>query len=147
MNYLFILALLSGAAIATQAGLNSQLGLVLKSPLIAACIAFFVSVIFTFVAIVITDKDYPSSATLKSVPVYLWFTGGILSAFAVSMLYYLIPKIGVGVVMSYALTGQLIIGVIIGHFGWFGLPVKPINPAKVVGVIVLIFGVILMSEK
>ena len=71
----------------------------------------------------------------------------MLSAFAVSMFYYLIPKLGVGIVMTYALTGQLIIGVVIGHYGWFGLPVKPLSPAKISGVIVLIFGVILMSKK
>jgi transporter family-2 protein len=82
---------------------------------------------------------------IKSVPWYLWFTGGALSAFGVGMFYYLIPKMGVGSMMSYALSGQILIAIIASHFGWFDLPVKPINAIKFSGAIALIVGVLLLN--
>jgi transporter family-2 protein len=63
----------------------------------------------------------------------------------VGMFYSLIPKMGVGSMMSYALSGQILIAVITSHFGRFELPVRPITTLKVVGVISLITGVLLLN--
>ena len=147
MNTMSIFAFLSGVAIATQASLNAQLGHLLQNPLLATCVAFGSSILFTLLAVVAYTKEYPSTEILRTVPVYLWFSGGILSAFGISMFYYLIPKMGVGSMMSFALTGQLIVAVVIGHFGWFDLPVKPITLGRLAGVVAFIFGVILINKK
>ena len=61
------------------------------------------------------------------------------------MFYYLIPKMGVGSMMSYALSGQIIIAVLASHFGWFDLPVKPLSLVKLLGAATLIFGVFLLN--
>jgi len=145
VSYLSLLALGAGAAIAIQAAINSQLGVLLKSSMLGTSIAFLVSCIFTVLAMVISIKQYPQMSDIKSVPLYLWFSGGALSAFGVGMFYYLIPKMGVGSMMSYALSGQIMIAVIVSHFGWLGLPMKQIDGLKVFGVISLITGVILLN--
>jgi len=75
----------------------------------------------------------------------LWFSGGALAAFGVGMYYFLIPKMGVGPMMSYALAGQLLLAVVASHFGWFDLPVKKIDFIKIVGIITLIVGIILIN--
>ncbi|PHR83287.1 MAG: hypothetical protein COA59_12760 [Colwellia sp.] len=145
MTYLSFLALAAGAAIAIQATMNSQLGVLLKSSMMGTTIAFLFSLIFTISAMLISVKSYPNLDEVKSVPLYLWFTGGALSAFGVGMFYYLIPKMGVGSMMSYALSGQILIAIIASHLGWFDLPVKPINTVKITGVILLIVGVLLIN--
>jgi len=147
MNYLSIIAFSSGAAISTQAAMNAQLGSLLKNPLLATCIAFCSSIFFILLAVMVYTKEYPSIEIIRSVPVYLWFSGGILSAFGISMFYYLIPQMGIGPMMSFALTGQLIVAVIAGHFGWFDLPIKPLTLGKLVGVVALIIGVILINKE
>lgn len=147
MKYLFIIALLAGAAISIQAAMNAQLGSLLRNPFLAACIAFCSSLVFTILIILFKTREYPSIEMLKSVPVYLWFSGGMLSAFGISMFYYLIPKMGMGSMMSFALTGQLIIAIIISHFGWFALPEKSLTLGKLVGVIALIIGIILINRE
>ena len=147
MNYPAIIALASGAAISTQAAMNAHLGNLLKNPLLATCIAFSSSIIFTLVATVFYTKDYPTIEIIRSIPVYLWFTGGILSALGISMFYYLIPKMGLGPMMSYALTGQLIIAVTASHFGWFDLPVSSLTTGKLAGVVALIVGVVLINQE
>lgn len=146
MNYWLIIAFTSGAAISIQAAMNAQLGNLLKNPLLASCIAFCSSIFFTLLAILVFTKEFPSTDIIRSVPVYLWFSGGILSAFAISMFYYLIPQIGIGPMMSFALTGQLIIAVISGHFGWFDLPLIPLTSGKFLGVVAMISGVLLINN-
>jgi len=87
----------------------------------------------------------PNVNTLRSVPVYMWFTGGMISALGVGLFYFLIPKMGVGQMMSFALTGQLITAMIISHQGWLNLPEKPIEIQSIIGAILMILGVILVN--
>lgn len=147
LNYLSFIAFASGAAISIQAAMNAQLGGLLKNPLLAACAAFSSSIFFTLLAVMVYTKEYPPAEIVRSVPVYLWFSGGILSAFAISMFYYLISKMGIGPMMSFSLTGQLVIAVIAGNFGWFNLPIKPLTLGKLVGVIALTIGVVLINSE
>lgn len=150
MNYFPILATAAGIAIAIQAAMNAQLGVLLKSSMSATTTAFFFSCIFSCFAIaasalLFSSKQLPQLADMKSVPVYLWFSGGVLSAFAVGLFYYLIPKMGVANMMSYALTGQILISVTASHFGWFQLPEVPINILKLGGAVFMIGGVLILN--
>jgi len=145
VSYLSLLALLAGVAIAIQATMNAQLGVLLKSSMVGTSVAFLFSFVFIVSAMLLLTKQYPKMDEIKSVPLYLWFSGGALSAFGVGLFYYLIPKMGVGSMMSYALSGQILIAIIASHFGWFDLPVKPINVIKISGTISLIIGVLLIN--
>jgi len=49
--------------------------------------------------------------------------------------------------MSLALTGQLIIAITSSHYGFFNLPIQPINPLKIVGVVLLIVGIVLINKE
>ena len=148
MNYLSLalIAFAAGAAIATQASLNAQLGVLLRSPLLATAVAFFSGLIFTLIACAAMVKNLPNVETLKAVPHYLWFSGGLLSTFGIATFYWLIPKMGIGPMLSYALAGQLILAMLAGHFGWFQLPVIPISTLKLVGVLSLILGIVFINN-
>ncbi len=145
MSILSFLALAAGAAIALQASMNAQLGVLLKSSMMGTSVAFFFGLVFTVSIMLLSAKQYPNLTEVKSVPLYLWFTGGALSALGVGLFYYLIPKMGIGSVMSYALSGQILIAIFASHLGWFDLPVKPIDRTKVMGVALLIVGVLLIN--
>lgn len=139
-----ILAVFAGAAITLQAGMNARLGVLFKNPLLATAIAFLLACIFTLIFMVATHRQLPIASDIKAVPTYLWF-GGILSAFGVGSYYYLIPKMGVGSLMSFALSGQLILAVIAGHFGWFEQPIKPITMKTIVGLLAMVLGIIFIN--
>lgn len=147
MNFLPLLALVAGAAIAIQATMNAQLGVLLKNSMLATSVAFICSFIFTVLAMATSNEHYPNVIEVKAVPLYLWFSGGVLSAFGVGMFYYLIPKIGVGTMMSYALSGQIVVAIIISHFGWFDSPIKTMNNYKLVGTILLVTGILLINKE
>lgn len=142
---LALLALFAGALIALQAGMNSWLGVLLKNTLLATVVAFFVSIIVSGVVMLSVTKQWPNVSDIQVVPWYLWL-GGVLSATGVGLFYLLIPKLGVGTMMSYALTGQLVLAVIISHFGWFELPQVSINQTKVIGIAAMIIGLVLINR-
>lgn len=127
--------------------MNAQLGKLLQNPVLAACVAFASSILFTTIALFAVTKEFPASDSIRAVPKYLWLSGGLLAAFAISMFYYLIPRMGIGPMMSFALSGQLIVAVGLGHLGWFDLPLKPINTTTSIGVGALITGIVLINYE
>ncbi len=47
--------------------------------------------------------------------------------------------------MSFALSGQLILAVVAGHFGWFEQPIKPITVKTIVGLFAMVVGIIFIN--
>jgi len=144
MTTLFTLAVLAGAAIAVQAGMNAQLGVMLRSPLLASCIAFSLGALFTALVLLVSGRAQPTVDVARSVPGWLWF-GGVFSALGVGLFYYLIPRMGVGPMMSVAVSSQLLIGVLASHFGWFELPVRTFDASRAFGLCALAVGVIFIN--
>jgi len=147
MNYLSLLAFVAGLLITAQTSLNTQLGQLLKSPLLATSIAFSSSLIFTLVTGWLFIKQYPSTDMIKTVPIYLWFCGGVFSASGVFLFYWLIPKMGVGAMISFAMSGQITLAIVASHYGWFNLPVTPITIKKFIGCASLVLGVFLINNR
>ncbi|MCV2403435.1 DMT family transporter [Marinomonas sp. C2222] len=146
MNIFPFLAVSAGVIIAVQGTLNAQLGFLLKNPLLGTSIAFLVAFLCMFSTFLVSVHRWPTFNEVFSVPAYLLFSGGILCAVGIGTMYYLIPKMGVGTLMSYSLCGQLIMAVVASHFGWFDLPQKPIDGIKSLGVMALIIGVVLLNS-
>jgi hypothetical protein len=55
-------------------------------------------------------------------------------------------QLGAAVAFSLIVAGQLIMSVIMDHFGLFGVPVNPVTPAKLLGFLLLIAGVVLIRK-
>lgn len=142
---LLLLSFIVGIMVVIQGGLNAKLGILLKSPLLATSAMFTMSTCFTAVAVLLTIKQLPSFQQLKLVPTYLWFTGAAFSFLAVSLFYYLIPKLGISTAVSFGLCGQIFFSMVAAHYGWFGLPVESIVPQKTLGVIAMIAGLFLIK--
>lgn len=140
-----LVALLAGAAIAVQAGLNASLGKQLGHPLFATVVAFGAGLGFTLIATLFVARLLPDAVVVRAVPMHLWFAGGLLSALAIVGVYWLIPRIGIATTMSFALTGQLLVALLAGHYGWFQLPVTAVSPTKIAGAVALLVGVVLVN--
>ncbi|WP_234401332.1 DMT family transporter [Pseudoalteromonas sp. T1lg23B] len=134
------------SCIAVQASMNAQLGSLLKSPILATVCAFIFSALYALVAFGAKGGRLPNAQLASNVPWYLWGLGGILSATGVGLCYFLIPKMGVGNLMSLVLSGQLLMAMIIGHFGWFDVPQASISMQKVVGIGAMVLGLMLVNR-
>ncbi len=129
----------------TQATVNSKLADSVQSPILAAFISFAVGTIALFVYILATGIPLSNLASAKDAPSIVWI-GGFLGAFFVSAMALLVPRIGVALAFSLAIAGQMLVTLLIDHFGFLGVPVKEINLMRVVGATLITIGVILIRK-
>jgi transporter family-2 protein len=58
----------------------------------------------------------------------------------------LAPRIGVAMTFSLIVAGQMLITLILDHFGFLGLPVKEINLARIGGILLISAGVVIIRK-
>lgn len=149
MKVLALMAMFAGGSIAVQAAMNARLGIYLKSAWLATGYAFLTSFLLIATLIVITHYKTIAGSfgqiTFSTIPWYLWCSC-VLSVIGVGTMYWLIPKMGVGIMMSYALTGQLVVAMLISHFGLFESPQKALSLGKLVGSVFLVIGIVLINK-
>lgn len=127
----FLLAALSGIAMAVQGTLNSSL--TQKTSLLSATL--IVHIIGTLVALVAVLAWRAPLLRYHwiSVPWYLYL-GGILSVLIVGLVALSIPKVGVCNATTAIIIGQVSMAVLIDHFGWFGISRLSWTPSQLLGV-------------
>jgi len=74
-------------------------------------------------------------------------TGGFLGAFFVTLTIISVPRIGTTAVMAMVITGQLITGAMLDHFGAFGLRQVPFSPLRALGILLLASGAWLIIKR
>lgn len=137
-----LLAVLGGAAVAIQGQINGGLGKKI-GVFEAAFISFIIGTVALFVVMLFFGKGNVS--TVVTVPKWL-LLGGLLGAFFVAISVFVVPKIGVAPTMIAVIAGQIVVGVIIDHFGLFGGQRIPIDTKKVVATI-LLFAALFLYQK
>lgn len=147
LYFLFILALTGGVFLAIQAGFNSQLGSLLKQPIIAVVASSISSVVFGLVILFLTEKGFTQTITSSQVPWHLWFIGGLFSVVGIYIYFYTIPKIGISKMIALGLCGQLIFSLIAGKYGWLNLPVEPLTTKRIIGALAMLIGIVLINTK
>ena len=146
MRLLFIAAALAaGALMPIQGSLNAQLGKLLPHPLQSSLTNFFVGSLVLALMLVVIRAPWPTTGALTAISPHL-FLGGVLGAIFVSIVLILIPRIGVLNVLAAALVGQLLISILIDHFGLFGVPVQPVSLSRVAGALSLAAGLALIQR-
>lgn len=142
----YVLPVLCGVTLATQAVVNGQLRSSIGSPLVAAFISFFTGTVLLFFLIIVTRQPVPSLHTLQQVSLIKW-TGGLLGAFFVTAVIVSIQKIPSANLFALIITGQFVTAMLIDHFGWLGAIQTAVNPLKLAGVVLLIAGAYLIIKK
>lgn len=136
---LLAMALISGALMPLQAGINGLLAKEVSSALNAATISFIVGALALLVLALI-QRESVSFETLKGLQWWHW-AGGLLGAFFVFTAAFVAPRIGALLFMALVLLGQLSSAVFLDHQGWVGYKEIPINLGKVAGLMLILGGV------
>lgn len=145
-NYFFIiLAVVAGMMMPTQAAINNRLAITVDSPILAAFVSFFVGTIALFLYVLAAGIPLGNLIDAKNAPLIAW-TGGILGAIFVASTVALVPRLGVALTFSLVIAGQMIITLVIDHFGILGVPEKSISLPRVFGVALITIGVILIRK-
>jgi transporter family-2 protein len=136
---------LAGGATALQAPTNARLATAVTGPVNAAFVSFAVgtAALGILAAILHTRPDIAAS---KELPWYAW-VGGLYGVIFVVAATWAVPRLGVAMTITLMVAGQLIVSLVLDHFGAFGVPRAPVNLGRIAGVALVIGGVILVRRS
>ena len=143
--FYLLLAVLSGFAISTQTGINSQLKSLLGNPALAALLSFCVGTLTMILVNVFQGNALPTTATWQSLR---WWhvLGGVIGAFHVTVVIIIAQKIGAGPTFGLIVAGQLLGALLFDHFGWLGFSIQPISWLRALGAVLIVAGVVLIRR-
>jgi transporter family-2 protein len=139
-----VLAVVAGILIAVQAPTNALLGKASGSPIVAAFISFVVGAIALGAVVGVTSGKIVAPG-LRQVPWYAWI-GGFYGAFFVAVAAFAAPRVGVGVLLTAAVAGQLAAALTLDHYGLLGLARHPVTITRAAGFVLVLVGVVLVRR-
>lgn len=140
-----LLAALAGAGLAVQAAVNIQLRAATGSALWAAIITAGLAVALLAGAQLFA-REVLIVTTLSQYPWWIWI-GGLLGGAYVFAIVALTRHLGVALVFASIVVGQLLTGLLIDHFGWFSVTVQRLTPARLLGAVLLVAGMLLIRWR
>jgi transporter family-2 protein len=139
-----LLVVLAGGATALQAPTNARLAGAVLSPVNAAFVSFAVGTIaLGIVALILQTR--PDMSAARGLPWYAW-VGGLYGAVFVVAAAWAVPRLGVALTITLMVAGQLLISLVLDHFGALGVPRQPLNLGRLAGVALVIGGVLMVRR-
>jgi len=140
-----LVVVLAGGATALQAPTNAKLATAVASPVNAAVISFAVgTTVLGIVAALMQTR--PDMAAARALPWYAWL-GGVYGACFVVAAAWGVPRLGVAMTITLMVGGQLLLSLILDHFGALGVPRQPLNLGRIAGVGLVLAGVLLVRRS
>lgn len=136
---LILAALVAGALVPVQAGINIQLRKLLGDPVQSAFISFLVGTLALGAYSLMARHPWPSLSEMARAPLWLW-VGGFLGACFVTATIYVGPKLGAATMTAFMLLGQLVASVVLDHYALAGYPEHPVTWTRLAGVALLVAG-------
>lgn len=138
-----LLAVLMGIMLAVYLPMNSVVARYLNSP-IAASVPFFLIALITSILLLFLSGDSTTLLNIKNVPPY-FFLAGFISAFMIIGTTFLIPGLGARQFFIVVLAGQIIMAMVLSHFGFLESPKDPITIKKLLGALLLFIGAVIST--
>ncbi|WP_180530614.1 DMT family transporter, partial [Staphylococcus haemolyticus] len=134
-----------GFAPPLQTTINSGLAQQMHNSLFASLVSFSVGTFALFILTLIFNRSLkikvsqPDIGNIK--PIH--FIGGVLGVIFVTSNIILMPFLGAALTTIVAMLGQMLMGVLIDHFG-LGVPKNSITLRKFSGLIAIAIGIVLL---
>ena len=144
-TFWFVIVFLSGALLPLQTGLNAKLGKSIESPALSSLICFIVGT-FAMLFYIPFSKESFSWAEAKTASFISLIGGGISGAIFITATMTALPRIGIATTMGLVVAGQIVVAVILDHFGIFITQPHHFNVLRFVGVVCIILGVAIVQK-
>ncbi|MEM7566799.1 MAG: DMT family transporter [Pseudomonadota bacterium] len=145
MTYVVILVpLLAGMLLAWQGAMNAALARSVSGPEAAGIYSLFFSAILVL-GITLAARQPIGLAGWSNAP---WWAllGGVAGAVVVMGGIYVVPITGAAVFIGGVVLGQATGAATADHFGWFGLPERPMDLGRGVGLLLILGGLYLVRR-
>lgn len=136
-----LLGILAGLVLPIQTLVNTRLRASTGTPFSSSMISFAVGTItLLIVATAVIGGDYGIAQAFDE-PLWIWF-GGLLGVVALTGNILLFPHLGAVQTVVLPIAGQVIMGLIVDHFGLFESPQSSLTVVRAIGAIIVLIGVI-----
>ena len=132
-----------GAGLSLQPLLNARIGAALGHPVYAAMFSVVVSTLSLLVLSLVLRLGVPNLRGLAALPGWM-MTGGVIGAFVVLAALSATPRLGAAATVALFIAGQLAMSLVLDHYGLLGVPERPLDLTRIVGVLCLVAGVVLI---
>ena len=140
------LAMGIGIAMSIQTAINSQLREYVHSPLQAALLSFLVGTIVLAIFVFFQSTPKLTMYHLGQIPWFLWL-GGCLGVYAISLSIYTAPQLGFLTLSALIIFGQIMMSMLLDHFGWLGVEKTTLNWQRLLGGVVIFIGVLITLQR
>ncbi|ARK32556.1 DMT family transporter [Halalkalibacter krulwichiae] len=141
MRYIaYLLAIVAGASLSFEGAIYGELGKTVGK-LETSFYNFFVGSIILGLLWLFFGKGKLS----YTVEAPKWtLLGGFLGVIYLTAIVISVPYVGVGISMVSVIIGQLVMSMVIEHYGWLGSKKSGINKEKILAVISMIIALVLV---
>jgi transporter family-2 protein len=140
-----LLAIAAGISIVIQQALNANLRGGLHSAAWSGFMSYVVGLACMALLALALRDPIPSANLASRVSWWAW-SGGAFGAIFIGLGIFLVPQIGAATFLALLVTGQMLSSIAFDHFGWLGLTQRPVDAARLIGVVLLIGGVVLIRR-
>src|SRR6202789_3277111 len=143
--WLYPIILIAGALQAWGPPMNNALRNSLENPWLASLVSFLPIVALLACVLMCIPHPLPSEKGLAEMP---WWAplGGVVGAFAVIAGLLFVGKVGAGAFAGLTITANILMSLVIDHFGLFGVQQHSLGPGRAVGAVLMVAGVFAISK-
>lgn len=137
-----LIGVFGGLLMPLQTSVNSRLKLSVGSPLLASLISFSVGTLALIAAtVVLHGPGVPDFTLVSAQPWWLWL-GGVYGVVVLTGNILMMPRLGAVQTVVLPITGQVLMGLVIDHFGLFESQVVPLTATRLLGGVLVLAGVL-----
>ncbi|NJM55255.1 MAG: DMT family transporter, partial [Verrucomicrobiae bacterium] len=140
-------AFAAGAGIPIMAVLNSGLARVLGSASAAVVVLLLVGLAAAIVVLMITGGVRVSEVQPVAAVPWMFATGGLIFVFYIFSVTLLVPRFGVANTILCVVVAQIVVSTVIDQFGLFGMPVRPVDGLRLVGLGLVLAGLVVTQSS
>jgi bacterial/archaeal transporter family-2 protein len=144
-TWLYPIILVAGALQAWGPPMNGVLRNSLTNPWLASLVSFLPVIALLGVLWFCVPRPLPTVEGISAMP---WWAplGGVIGAFAVIAGLLFVGKVGAGTFAGLTITANILMSLVIDHFGLFGVQQHSIGPGRAVGAALMVAGIFAISK-
>jgi transporter family-2 protein len=144
--FYLVAAVVIGACLSLQPPINAAMARTLGSAWLAAC----VSIAISLVVVVLSWSTFGGrGGDLGQAGALPWWVllGGVIGVVFVAGSVVVVPVLGVALFFVCVVAGQLLGSTLADQLGAFGMPVRPLDPLKLLGLALVLAGAVLVRRS
>ena len=141
-----LLTICAGMTSALQSGSNQMLEKTLLTPLWSITIVAAVTFTAALAMALLSGERLPATGVIAQVPWWAWI-GGLLGLGFVLGTVLASARLGAGLFIGLLVTAEIVMAMVLDHFGWMGFEVHRAGIARLAGSGLMIAGIALIAAS